>query len=135
MKFSRVAHPDNEHRDKSIARVAMGAKDRAGSHGQRSSDRGLLQGRPSADGRLSFPPKQKAAEFLGSETLRYPLRMTIARARGTGVVVRQMRDMAHCGLAAPPGEAAKRAAMRPEGGYVELSLTREGGRRMVFAQG
>jgi hypothetical protein len=30
-------------------------------------------------------------------------------------------------------ENAKRAAMRPEGGYVDLHLTREGGRRMVFA--
>ncbi len=29
-------------------------------------------------------------------------------------------------------EAAKRA-MRPEGGYVDLNWTREGGRRMVFA--
>ncbi len=31
-------------------------------------------------------------------------------------------------------ETAQRAAMRPEGGYVELNLTREGGRRRVFAQ-
>ena len=32
-------------------------------------------------------------------------------------------------------ETAKRDAMRPEGGYVELmNLTREGGRGMVFAQ-
>jgi len=30
-------------------------------------------------------------------------------------------------------ETAKHAAMRPEGGYVDLNLTREGGRRMVFA--
>ena len=30
-------------------------------------------------------------------------------------------------------ETAKRASMRPEGGYVDLNLTREGGRRMVFA--
>jgi len=29
---------------------------------------------------------------------------------------------------------AKRAAMRPEGGYVDLNLTREGSRHMVFAQ-
>jgi hypothetical protein len=28
-------------------------------------------------------------------------------------------------------ETAKRAAMRPEGGYVGLNLTREGSRRMV----
>ncbi len=28
-------------------------------------------------------------------------------------------------------ETAQRAAMRPEGGYVDLNLTREGGRRMV----
>ncbi len=31
------------------------------------------------------------------------------------------------------GETAKRAAMRPEGGYVDLNFTREGGRGMVFA--
>ena len=31
-------------------------------------------------------------------------------------------------------ETAKRAAMRPEGGYVHLHLTREGGRRMVRAR-
>ena len=31
-------------------------------------------------------------------------------------------------------ETAERAAMRPEGSYVYLNLTREGGRRMVFAQ-
>jgi len=30
-------------------------------------------------------------------------------------------------------ETAKRASMRPEGGYVDLNLTREGGRRRVFA--
>ena len=30
-------------------------------------------------------------------------------------------------------ETAKRAAMRPEGSYVDLNLTREGSRRMVFA--
>jgi len=30
-------------------------------------------------------------------------------------------------------ETAKRAAMRPEGGYVDPNLTREGGRRRVFA--
>jgi hypothetical protein len=30
-------------------------------------------------------------------------------------------------------ETAKRTAMRPEGGSVDLSLTREGGRRRVFA--
>ena len=29
-------------------------------------------------------------------------------------------------------ETAKRAAMRPEGGHVDLNLTREGGRRMVL---
>ena len=29
-------------------------------------------------------------------------------------------------------ETAKRAAMRPQGGYVDLNLTREGGRRMVL---
>ena len=29
-------------------------------------------------------------------------------------------------------ETAKRAAMRPEGGYVDLNLTREGSRRMVL---
>jgi hypothetical protein len=29
-------------------------------------------------------------------------------------------------------ETAKRAAMRPEGGYVDLNLTHEGGRRMVL---
>ena len=29
-------------------------------------------------------------------------------------------------------ETAKRAAMRPEGGYVDLNLTREGSGRMVF---
>ncbi len=31
-------------------------------------------------------------------------------------------------------KTAKRPTMRPEGGYVDLNLTREGGRRMVFAQ-
>ena len=31
-------------------------------------------------------------------------------------------------------ETAKRAAIRPESGYVDLNLTREGGRRMVLAQ-
>ena len=31
-------------------------------------------------------------------------------------------------------ETAKRVAMRPEGGYVDLNLTREGGRCMVSAQ-
>jgi hypothetical protein len=31
-------------------------------------------------------------------------------------------------------ETAKRAAMRPEGGYVALNLTREGSRHMLFAQ-
>ncbi len=30
-------------------------------------------------------------------------------------------------------ETAKGATMRPEGGYVDLNLTREGGRHMVFA--
>ena len=30
-------------------------------------------------------------------------------------------------------EAANRAAMQPEGGYVDLNLKREGGRRKVFA--
>jgi len=30
-------------------------------------------------------------------------------------------------------ETAKRAANRAEGGYVDVNLTREGGRRMVFA--
>ena len=30
-------------------------------------------------------------------------------------------------------EKANRTAMRPEGGYVDLHLTHEGGRRMVFA--
>ena len=30
-------------------------------------------------------------------------------------------------------EAAKRAAVQPEGSYVDLNLTREGGRGMVFA--
>jgi hypothetical protein len=29
-------------------------------------------------------------------------------------------------------ETAKRAAMRPEGGYVDLNLTREGSRHMVL---
>jgi len=31
-------------------------------------------------------------------------------------------------------ETAKRAAMRPEGGYVAMNLTREGSMHMVFAQ-
>ncbi len=31
-------------------------------------------------------------------------------------------------------ETAKRAAMRSEGGYVDLNLTREGGSHMVFPQ-
>ena len=30
-------------------------------------------------------------------------------------------------------ETAQRAAMQPEGDYVDLNLKREGGRRMVFA--
>jgi hypothetical protein len=30
-------------------------------------------------------------------------------------------------------ETAKQAAMRPEGGYVDLNFTREGGRDMLFA--
>ena len=30
-------------------------------------------------------------------------------------------------------ETANRAAMQPEGGYVDLNLKREGGRRRVFA--
>ena len=32
-------------------------------------------------------------------------------------------------------ETAKRAAMRPEGGYVDVNLTREGGTYVVFAKG
>lgn len=31
-------------------------------------------------------------------------------------------------------ESDKRAAMRPDSGHVDLNLTREGGRHMVFAQ-
>ncbi len=31
-------------------------------------------------------------------------------------------------------ETAQRAAMPPEGGYVDLNLTREAGRRRVFPQ-
>ncbi len=34
----------------------------------------------------------------------------------------------------PVSETAKRAALRAEGGYVDLNLTRKGGRCMVFAQ-
>jgi hypothetical protein len=36
-------------------------------------------------------------------------------------------------LQGPSDETAKRAALRPEGGYVDLNLTRGGGRRTVFA--